>query len=305
MKVYTFDTRARVLPSEMHEGIARVMTRIGRATPTDDLVVAVYQRRGKDWYAHAGVEWVARDRFAHAGGRWAFVKRFPIPPDLPERFKLIRIAMGSAISYPDTMSDRYGWQIRCATFEDHLAYVFAHELHHFRRYHLDLHPREGEQAACRWALERAKDAGFAAEGCRVANAGSKPRRKKVDLPDGRRPQLLRRIKESASRLSLDDLRELGRWARSRAQAAGHQAVRGKWDDHFDALRALPFGTSVVIVGDDDRQRYLGQRAVKIRNLRRNSPRLAVRTSDGKEWHWPMRWLSAPPSAEASENHDVT
>ena len=299
MRVYVFGTSVVGLGREKRERIERVLMRLADGTPTDDLVTSVYLRRGNDWYAHTTVEWLPRGRFARAGGRWAFVREHPLPPDLPERFKLIRIAVGNRISYPGTMLDRYGWEIRCRTFDDHLAYVFAHELHHFRRYHLDLHPREGEQASCRWALRRASDAGFAAEGSRVTEPGRRRRRKKVRLPDGRHPGLIEGIKGAASRLCLDDLRELARWTRSRIQAAGHQ--RGKWDDHFDALRVLPSGTSLLVVGDDDRQRYLGQTVVKIRNLRQDSVRLAVRTSDGKEWHWPMRWLSAVPPAEASRD----
>jgi len=300
MRVYTFDIRRRAAVAQRHEGIVRVLTRIADGTRTDDLVASVYIRRGSDWFAHMGIEWMPPDGFSHAGGCWSFVRRFAQPPDLPKRFKLIRIAIGSAISYPGTMSDRYGWQIRCATFEDHLAYVFAHELHHFRRYHLDLHAREGEQASCRWAVDRAREAGFAVEGSRVVEPGRR-RRKKAPLPDGRRPELLKRIKDAATGLCLEDLRDLGGWARSRIREAGHQPTKGKWDDHFDALRALPPGACVLIVGDDDRQRYLGETAVKIRNLRRNSPRLSVRTSDGKEWHWPMQWLSAPPAAAPRDN----
>jgi len=36
--------------------------------------------------------------------------------------------------------------------------------------------------------------------------------------------------------------------------------------------------------------YMGQTAIKIRALRRNSKRLAIKTADGHPWHWPMAWL---------------
>jgi len=70
-------------------------------------------------------------------------------------------------TYPRTERDIYDWEFHYATQADHLAVLFAHELHHFRRYHLGMHPREGEHGANQWAIKHAKAHGFQAEGRRL------------------------------------------------------------------------------------------------------------------------------------------
>ena len=61
------------------------------------------------------------------------------------------------------------------------------------------------------------------------------------------------------------------------------------------LKGLPAGTAMRIRKDDDDDGYAGQIAVKVRNLKRGSPRMLVRTADGQEWHWPMEWLEPAPA----------
>ena len=75
--------------------------------------------------------------------------------------------------------------------------------------------------------------------------------------------------------------------------------------HFAHLRSLPPGEQLVITRDDNpRSGYVGLRAVKIRTLRRNSFRIAIRTPDGKEWHWPMQWLQLPDKHTTQKDGDT-
>ena len=59
------------------------------------------------------------------------------------------------------------------SFLDQLAFLYAHELHHFRRYHLRMHRGEGEQSANRWALNYVISLGFRVTGSR----NSQPKKK--------------------------------------------------------------------------------------------------------------------------------
>ena len=112
-----------------------------------------------------------------------------------------------------------------------------------------------------------------------------------------RPRLLRRLKLSASHLCEVDLRELRRWIRRRLDTVAAQRRSAKLEEHYEKLRQLPHGTPVYLTSDDPLPGYSGQTAVKLRDLRRGSPRMLIRTADGEEWHWPMEWLEpveAPP-----------
>lgn len=254
MRSYVFAGRG-AMPDNSggSESLAALLEEMAGDTPTQDLVTVIYLLNGHShWKAHTVIGWRTPAEFVPARGRWKFARRFGTPADLPERFRIIRMAFGMAEAYPRTFDDIHGWRLTCGNFAAHLAYAFAHELHHFRRYHLALHPREGEQAACRWALGRARQAGYPLEGVRL------PRRRKRR----RRPRRL--------------------------------------NPHFERLRALPDGAPVLIVRDSAPSSYVGQTALKVRTLRRNSRRLALRTADGSEWLWPMQWLrpAIDPKAQA-------
>ncbi len=149
------------------EDIFRTLDTIAQSTDTSNLIVALYiipgyrQNRGTAYVRR----WMTPDRFIARKGKWAFAKKWGSPSDLPGQFKLIRMRLdGRDRLFPRTERDIYGWEFRYFTFLDHLATLFAHELHHFRRYHLDLHPREGEQSANRWALQHVQNCGFQVEG---------------------------------------------------------------------------------------------------------------------------------------------
>ena len=233
-----------------HRKIPAVLDAIADGTDTHHLVIALYLLRRQDfWHAHTYTHPVTPTVFEKTGNIWAFVRRFEPPPALPKRFQLIRMAFGMQDPFPRTITDIYGWRLQCERFEDLLAYTFGHELHHFRRYHLGLHLREGEQSACRWALDIAAAAGYRVTGVRLPRKKKKPRK----------------------------------------------PTRSPWPahlrEHFERLRDFPAGVELTITRDSARSPYPGQSAVKVRNLRKNSCRMAVRTPDGREWHWPMQWLT--------------
>ncbi len=253
MRIETFVSRlARRSVDGLAQRIPDIVRTIADGTDTDGLVVVVYLLQRKEvWQAHAYSRPVSARVFEQTGRQWDFVQTFGAPPDLPGRFRLIRMAFGMREPFPRRFEDAYAWRWRCETFDDLLALTFAHELHHFRKYHLGLHPREGEQAACRWALARARTCGFHVEGVR------------------------------------------GR-ARQRRPVPG----RRRWSDatlrHFELLRSLPPGAPIRVAHDTGRARCRGGCALKVRNLRRDSYRMAIRTPDGREWHWPMQWLDPLP-----------
>ena len=150
--------------------IEQTLQHVARGTDTGDLVVALYllpgvhQSRGT---AHVRT-WMSPRSFIARNGKWTCSKKWPVPADLPGRFKLIRMRLdGRDRLYPRTDHDTYFWEFRYRSFTDHLATLFAHELHHFRRYHHDMHPREGEQSANRWALNHVRKLGYHVEGKKV------------------------------------------------------------------------------------------------------------------------------------------
>lgn len=177
MKIYYFSDT----DWEHHRQITRIqfcdiLLKVASDTQTNGLVVAVYLTNSGKW--SGGVAYtrnmLSRKQFLSHRGRWKFTNQFTIPNDLPASYKLIRLHFGSNnFHYPLEQIDQYGWQLKYHSFQDHVAFLFAHELHHFRRYHLNLHPREGENSANKWALARAEELGFNVKGAKVIRAKKK------------------------------------------------------------------------------------------------------------------------------------
>jgi hypothetical protein len=168
MKTYLFCerpelyTRFGITPGEL----ADLFRRIAEGMDTTDLVVSVFlTARGRDWGGQAlAGRWSTPAGFFSP--RWPRRRRpsFARPDDLPARYKQIRIHCGGDVpAYPCTHTSRYLFTWRFPTFADHMAHLFAHELHHYRRYHLGLHPGEGEASAERWAYRHLKGLGFRTE----------------------------------------------------------------------------------------------------------------------------------------------
>lgn len=293
MKVYVFEEKGALAKVGMTgQEITDLLDALAADTDTTDLVVAIYLlRRTTDWEAHSLTEPIGPEDFCRVRGERDYVGRFGTPAGLPGQFQLVRIALGVRRRYPTTETDIYDWEMSFERFEDHLAYTFAHELHHFRRYRLGFHGGEGEQTTCKWALERAQKAGFNVSGMRLkVKKRRKARKKPLALPVELRPGLLRRVRLSSAHLCAEDLKELDRWIRRRLDEVNAQKRKKKVQTHFEKLRALPEGAPLIIKHDDDAPGYTGQTALKVRNLRRPSPRMQIRTADGQEWFWLMKWL---------------
>jgi len=282
-------------PRELHIAhppltLRAVLGRIAADTPTDKLVAAVYLHKGHaHWKGYALGNPQTRAEFKNAPRGWSFVRRYGTPADLPESYHLIRLSFGMATVYPETTTDAYGWEWHCPTFVDLLALAFAHELHHYRRHCLGMHPGEGEQSACRWALARVTDAGFATTGKRVAVKRSGARAGTIELPATSVRSALRKAQRHAAGLDMTDLKKLRRWTADRIAAGRPGGKAGELDQHCERLRALPDGAPLTITQGS--KRYVGQTETKARTLRRNSTRMEIQTADGHVWRWPMEWLS--------------
>ena len=295
MKTYIFTNKYGALEDcYRQENVNAVLARVAATTDTTDLVVAIYLFDNSSvWRGHEISKWLGQADFhQYAGRSLAFIRDFDVPKDLPEKFKLIRMAFGLSRRYCKSRVLMYGWRLRFDSFEDHVAYLFAHELHHFRRFHLRLHHREGEQSACKWAMERVKEEGFVVDAVRERNRKrKKAKRKTIRILSRSNPKLLRRVKVSVSYLCPEDLLELERWIYTRRAKLSRQNKQIKMEEHYEKLRSLPEGAIVKIISDKNSSSpYIDQTAIKIGTLKRNSYRLAVRTPDGVEWDWPMGWL---------------
>ena len=296
MRIYIFPSKNVGARRGLGEAqIVEILKGIGETSNTDDLVVAIYFIANScKWRGFAYKKWLTSvDFHRYTKRNWAVVRSYDAPKDLPERFKLIRMAFGISARYPKRVIDRYGWGCECHSFKDHLAIVFAHELHHYRRYHLGLHPGEGEQSACKWGFKRASECGFTIRAERVPRPKRRKRKaKEVSLPQGRNPKLLTRAKRIVAHLSHEDLRILSEYVFHRRQASEQQQEKEQKAEQITRVRNLPKGARLRIRYDKDyySSPHVGTVAMKIRNLRSNSDRMVIKTTDGKIWRWPMAWL---------------
>ncbi|MBD3289898.1 hypothetical protein GF337_13915 [candidate division KSB1 bacterium] len=167
MKIYLFSNENSGEYFDMDSGeINRIIDKVAHETNTNDLVMALYFLRKSPWIGGTYFRnWMNPDEFITGRGRWKITKKFDHKIELPWRYKLIRILFDLKMKkYPLIQNDRYGWVFRYESFSDHLAFITAHELHHFRRYHLDMHRKEGEHSANRWALAYVNELGFSVSG---------------------------------------------------------------------------------------------------------------------------------------------
>ena len=156
--------------------VRKIFYQIADGTNTQDLIIANYFLNRNSWsggIAYAR-DWLSPKQFVTYRGRWKFTQKFATPNDIPGSFKLIRLQFGiKAIKYPLCQIDRYGWKLTYSSFIDHVAFLFAHELHHFRRYHLGFHDREGENMANKWAIAKVQKLNFNVEGIKLAQRKKK------------------------------------------------------------------------------------------------------------------------------------
>ncbi len=251
MKIYIYsDTSFKRCVGVNSEQMTDVIERISATTDTDGLINSIYlinQNSMSGGIAYVR-NWRSPAQFVSSRGRWKFTKKFPLPDDLPDQFKLIRLLFGlKKLTYPLQQQDCYGWDLHYQSFLDHFAFLFAHELHHFRRYHLNMHEREGENSANKWAISTVKEFGFKVEGSKVKNNRKKQNRR-------------------------------GKWTTTRLF------------ENYKKFHDLDAGDKLIIKYDPS-GRYQNQVASVIRPIRKNSRRIVVKTKDGKNWRWPMDWVS--------------
>ena len=251
MKIYYFsDTNWEQQLGSTPSDLSQVFYRIAKGTNADDLVLVNYFLGSNSW--NGGIafarNWLSTSQFVSRRGRWSFTRNFPIPRALPENFKLIRLHFGiKSLEYPMSQVDMYGWKLTYSSFIDHVAFLFAHELHHFRRYHLGLHPREGENSANKWALERIRSLNYHVVG--------------VKLIQGKKKKKIGSLFHS------------------------HLIV-----DPYKKYRSLDSGDKLLIKYDP-RGYYERKIVTVVRPIRKNSKRVVIETGDGKQWRWPLEWVS--------------
>lgn len=151
--------------------LEQIFSQIADGSNTKDLVIANYLLHRNTWSGGIAYtrNWLIPKQFISHRGRWKFTKYFGVPEDIPDAFKLIRMQFGiKGLKYPLCQVDRYGWKLTYSSLIDHFAFLFAHELHHYRRFHMGLHEREGENLANKWALERIKQLNFQVEGVKLS-----------------------------------------------------------------------------------------------------------------------------------------
>ena len=270
------------------------LERIAETTDTRELVVAIYLlARRKDWFGHFVNTWRTPSSFVSGLRKWSFTREFGTPRELPEKFRLIRVAIEVPREYPRTETDRYGWKFRYEGFQDQLAELFAHELHHYRRYHLGLHPNEGEQSANKWGAHRAADAGFGVkvEHVHRRQRRCRPKKKKTSIPEQEKPRLVNRLKLMAARLCADDLAELQKWIWTRQNRISQEWQRLELEQHEGQLKQLPAGAPIMIrmarTSSARLEQYVDTKAKKVRNLKSGSHNMLVEAFDGTLLSWPM------------------
>ena len=63
------------------------------------------------------------------------------------------------------------------------------------------------------------------------------------------------------------------------------------------MRSLPAGASVTIVLDQDDEYASGETATVVRQPACNAKHIKIRTADGKQWHWPVAYLTTGKNDE--------
>ncbi|NQT24079.1 hypothetical protein HQ585_01860 [candidate division KSB1 bacterium] len=184
MQLYIYSNLSENDTQTQYDPLRDIIHRIAAQTDSSDLVVALYLWPGR--FRTRGTayvnRWMTPRRFLPTHGNWKAVRSFGVPADLPARFKLIRLRLdGNRSAYPKKELDIYGWEFQYPDFKTHLAHLFAHELHHFRRYHLGLHPREGEHSANQWALDHVRNLDYPLEYRRIQTSQQKKPSKKNTL----------------------------------------------------------------------------------------------------------------------------
>ncbi|NIA28691.1 MAG: hypothetical protein GWP06_02110 [Actinobacteria bacterium] len=291
MKFYLFAPPESAKRPEFHKDkIEATLQKVADGTDTSDLVVALYLTHNSRWTGGTAYvrSWLTPAHFKPVRGKWRVFSRFFTPRDLPRHFKLIRMHLrGNTALYPIQEQDQYKWKHRYFSFNDHLAHLFAHELHHYRRFHLGFHPGEGENGANKWALKRVTTLGFKVQSEKLPTKKKKQKKKTINFSAVLNPMDFVRTGGLKGQINWENVFTGIALNTNRRQKKKY--IEKKLH-HFEKLRALAPGTKLM-VSYDPSQKYTEQFVTIVRTMRRNSVRIVVRTDDGREWRWPMAWLS--------------
>jgi hypothetical protein len=229
-----------------------LMHRVAADTQTEGLIAILsLESSRKRWGGAFYPGDVVPARMQRLRGPWRTEHPDGIPPGLPDKFRLIEVHIGTrGASYPRTDHNRNGFKLWFSSFDSHLAYIFAHELHHYRKHHLGLHPRQGEKGADRWAAARVCELGMPLE-----MTAFKPRRR-----------LFRRRRKSQPQPTSEQ--QQLRWER---------------------IRALSPGTSIRLTKSDNRAIPPGIQFSFVRPLR-GSYRVLVQGPAGADICVPIDWV---------------
>jgi len=141
--------------------VCNVIQRVSRGTDTADLLIIVYFLTStNNWRGEYCRNWCNSKDVIKEKGVWKFTNNFKPPDKLPEQFKLIRLVFGTRYVRWPRRTECEHMKLRFKNVEAQIAYLFGHELHHFRCRHLGLHPGAGEIAATRWGFDRARKLGY-------------------------------------------------------------------------------------------------------------------------------------------------
>ncbi|MDZ7725635.1 MAG: hypothetical protein U5R06_23130 [candidate division KSB1 bacterium] len=285
MKLYIYGFIPANVASETK--IRETLKHVAGNTDCRDLVVTLYLSvRSKRMGGRAYVrQWIRANRLHPKGGHMSEFSRAEIPGDLPQQFKLIRMMLSPRLcEYPRTEMDGYLWRHTYNGFYDHLAHLFAHELHHYQRHHLGLHPHKGEHSANQWAHDHVTALGYSIR--------SEKLQRKKQKRQSQRPVSLAAVFNPAD-FDASALPGTLNGALKRAHLMLSPAAQKKYIadklEHFNHLRSLSPGDELYVTFDPNRM-YEHQTVSIVRIMRKNSVRIIIRTQDGKEWRWPMAWL---------------
>ena len=287
MQVYVFSQSQRGLKliNSAHCAIG-VCERIAQGYSTDDLFVFLYLTDGSTvWhglYEHnthrAGVAPTKRD--------WFFANQFHVPLDLPVRFPLIRIELGTLARYPKTVTSAYGWNIHVHSIQDHLADVFAHEFCHHLQHRADGISKRTERETDAWALGRAAQVGFSVTG-KYTGRSKRPSNSSQQV-EIRKPEVLARAREIMMGLCAEDIAALSAWLKKVEVARRSAEKRRKALEHAKALREMHNGKYLLLRGNVP-TRYAGKPVRKVAN-EPNSTKIVVLTPNHVQLAFPPEWL---------------
>jgi hypothetical protein len=120
--------------------VRAIVHHVAQTAGVRDAVIACYFPDKKGWGGKMLGGTYTPETFTAASDAWAFVARWRPPADLPATFRLVRLWVGTDLTYPYDSDEAYGWRWRFRRVQDHLALLTAHEGYHLVRRQPDPDP---------------------------------------------------------------------------------------------------------------------------------------------------------------------